>query len=258
MQKHTLPTAPGASTGALPIHPRTGLTAVGIVGGKPVWPIMGGSAPAGEPPPTPAPPVPQPAPQPQAPTKASQPNKGDQPQDVSSLPEWAQKLITDTRAEAAKHRTDKQTAAQQAQAAEQQRNAILKALGYTADGKQAPPDPETLAKQVDDYKAVAWENAVQAGILRVSTGLGVDADALLDSNSFLDSLEEFVDDDPTSKEFRDKLTKHVKGFVDKHPKFKTAPAGPARSGGDHPGGGTAPTTTRPTSLMAAVQKSLGG
>ena len=27
----------------LPVHPRTGLTAVGIVGGKPVWPILGGA-----------------------------------------------------------------------------------------------------------------------------------------------------------------------------------------------------------------------
>jgi hypothetical protein len=54
----------------LPIHPRTGLTAVGIVGGRPVWPIKGGSepaVPAGQPaapaappatgtPPTPTPP----------------------------------------------------------------------------------------------------------------------------------------------------------------------------------------------------------
>lgn len=40
-------------TQELPIHPRTGLRAVGIVNGRPVWPIMGGSEPA--PAPTPAP-----------------------------------------------------------------------------------------------------------------------------------------------------------------------------------------------------------
>lgn len=33
----------------LPIHPRTGLRAVGIVAGHPVWPILGGSEPAGDP-----------------------------------------------------------------------------------------------------------------------------------------------------------------------------------------------------------------
>jgi hypothetical protein len=58
---------------ALPIHPRTGLTAVGIVGGRPVWPILGGSGETGTPPaPAPAPaPVggqpPAPAPAPAAP-----------------------------------------------------------------------------------------------------------------------------------------------------------------------------------------------
>jgi hypothetical protein len=38
----------------LPTHPRTGLRAVGIVKGRPVWPILGGS----EPPEPPAPPAP--------------------------------------------------------------------------------------------------------------------------------------------------------------------------------------------------------
>lgn len=69
----------------LPIHPRTGLRAVGIVGGRPVWPICGGSSP--EPPPawptTPAvpaapptaPPAPtaQPAPPAPVPAPAGQP-----------------------------------------------------------------------------------------------------------------------------------------------------------------------------------------
>jgi Spy/CpxP family protein refolding chaperone len=41
----------------LPIHPRTGLQAVGIVKGRPVWPVRGGSEPP-EPPAPPAPPEP--------------------------------------------------------------------------------------------------------------------------------------------------------------------------------------------------------
>lgn len=41
----------------LPIHPRTGRSAVGIVNGKPVWPILGASD---EPPAPPAPPEPPP------------------------------------------------------------------------------------------------------------------------------------------------------------------------------------------------------
>lgn len=36
-------------TTTLPIHPYTGLQAIGIVGGRPVWPVAGGSQPEGEP-----------------------------------------------------------------------------------------------------------------------------------------------------------------------------------------------------------------
>lgn len=42
----------------LPIHPRTGLRAVGIVGGRPVWPIRGGSTAEPPTPPAAAPPAP--------------------------------------------------------------------------------------------------------------------------------------------------------------------------------------------------------
>lgn len=113
------------------------------------------------------------------------------------------------------------------------------------------------SEEYDGKLAAAWETATENAILRVSAGAGADADALLDSNTFLDSLEDFVDDDPQTKGFRDKLAKHIKKFVEEHPKFKTTPAGPARSGGDHPGGGGTP-NARPTSLSAAVHKSLSG
>src|SRR6266496_4004561 len=35
----------GSNAGDLPIHHRTGLRAIGIVGGRPVWPILGGAPP---------------------------------------------------------------------------------------------------------------------------------------------------------------------------------------------------------------------
>lgn len=62
----------------LPVHPLTGLRAVGIVGGRPVWPIRGGSG-EGEPPAPqpPAPPAnpPAPAPQPPDPGQLGDPGK---------------------------------------------------------------------------------------------------------------------------------------------------------------------------------------
>lgn len=71
----------------LPIHPRTGLRAVGIVAGKPVWPIFGAednppAGPAGQPTPTPpaTPPTPTPAPPGQQ-APSTTPPAGDPPKD---------------------------------------------------------------------------------------------------------------------------------------------------------------------------------
>lgn len=165
-------------------------------------------------------------------------------QDVSSLPDWAQKLITDTRTEAAKHRTEKQTAAQQAQAAQAQRDAILKAAGLKPDGTDADPDPAALAAQIQEAQAVAWTNAVELSVVRSALAVGADSEKLIDSRAFIDSLDAFVDLDPNSAEFKTKLADHVKAYVDKHPTFKAAAPGPARSGGDHPGGAGQPPAER--------------
>lgn len=204
----------------------------------------------------------------QAPTETQQPqnNQPAQPEpgaqpakpaktDLSTLPEDVRKLIEDTRAEAAKHRTEGQTAKQAAEAEKQRVAAVLKALGINPDGTNAPKDPAALAAAVEEAQAAAWSTAVENQVLRMK---GVDADRLLDSRAFIDTLDEFVDDDPNSSTFKTKLAAHVKAYVEKHPSFKATPAGPARSGGDHPGGGGAPSGTRPTSLMAAVKKSLSG
>jgi len=173
--------------------------------------------------------------------------------------EKARGIIDDLRKENAKHRTNNQTSTQQAQAAQQQLEAVMKALGLKADGGDAPPDPEALAAQVTEQQAINWETAAENAILRVAPTAGADADALLDSNAFLDSLGDLIALDPKSAEFRTKLQAHITVWVDKHPKHKAATAASTatRSGGDHPGGTGTP-TTRPTSLSAAVKKSLGG
>jgi hypothetical protein len=183
-----------------------------------------------------------------------------QTQDVSSLPDWAQKIITDTRAEAATHRTGKQTATAEALAAKQQRDAILKAAGFTPDGKDAPPDTEALAAQIEQERAVAWTTGVELSVFRTAQAAGVDGDKLLDSRAFVDSLDEFTEDDPRSPDFRTKLDAHIKAYVEKHPQFKTtttAPTAPARAGSDRqPGSGGTPTQAR-KGLGAAIQAHYG-
>jgi hypothetical protein len=173
------------------------------------------------------PPAPQGQPTGQAPTTQHPADKTD----LSTLPADVQKIISDLRTEAAGHRTAKQTA-------QQQRDAVLKAFGLAPDGSQAPPDADALTAQLEQYKATAWENAAQAAIVRVAGATGADADLLLDSSTFLDSLEAFVEDDPNTADFRTKIQSHITDFVTKNPRFKaqTTPAGPARSGGEFPGG----------------------
>jgi hypothetical protein len=76
----------------LPIHPRTGLRAVGIVAGKPVWPIFGAednppAAPAGQPTPVPTPPAQPPTPPASGqPAPATKPPAGDPPTDPPDKP----------------------------------------------------------------------------------------------------------------------------------------------------------------------------
>lgn len=180
--------------------------------------------------------------------------------DLNTLPDDVRKIIEDARAEAARHRTDKQTAAQAAAEAKAQRDAVLKALNLKPDGTE-DVDPNKLTEQVNQYKAVAWENAVEAQVVRLAGTVGFDADALLDSNKFLDSLGDLVTQDPNSGDFRALLEAHLKKFVADNPKFKAAAAGPkapASSGGVVPPGQPGGVTTRPTSLSAAVSKALGG
>jgi enamine deaminase RidA (YjgF/YER057c/UK114 family) len=218
--------------------------------GAPADAGTGGQAPQGTQPPA-TPPAQQ---QPTGQAPATQ-----QPEGSSSMTlEAAQKVIDDLRKENAKHRTDKQSSSQQAQAAQQQLDAVLKALGKSPDGSDAPLDPAALAAEVTQQQAIAWENAAENAILRVASTAGADADALLDSTTFLDSLGDFIALDPKSAEFRTKLQAHITVWVDKHPKHKAAGAVTAtRSGGDHPGGTGTP-TTRPKSLHAAVAKAYGG
>jgi len=185
----------------------------------------------------------------QAPTEPQQPGTAPaEPQDISSLPQWAQDAIKKTRDEAAGYRTKYQTSQKDAQAAAEQRDKVLAALGM---GQDEAPTPEQLGAQLDQFRAQAWETAVENKVLRMAPGLGLDADGLLDSIQFLESLAG-ADIDPDAADFADQLEAHVTAFVDKHPKFKTTPpAGAGRSGGDFSGGPTPPPASLSSQIAAA-------
>jgi len=218
--------------------------------GAPADAGTGGQAPQGTQPPA-TPPAQQ---------QAGQAPDSQQQGTPSMTLEQAQKVIDDLRKENAKHRTNHQSSSQQAQAAMDQLNAVLKALGKNPDGSDVPADPKALAAEVTQQQAIAWETSAENAILRVAGPAGANADALLDSASFIESVvsEDFIGLDPKSADFRTKLQAHITVWLDKHPQHKAAAAAPpaTRSGGDHPGGTGTP-TTRPKSLSAAVAKVYG-
>jgi hypothetical protein len=199
---------------------------------------------------------------PAQPTTAPGAQPVDEPSDVASLPKWAQKAIAETRAEAAKYRTEKQTAAQQAQAADEQRNAVLKAMGINSDGTDVPPDAATLTAQIEQANSVAWASAVELQVFR--SAKDVDASALLDSRKFVDTLDQFVGDDPGTPDFAERLTAHIATYVEAHPQYRAAQAGAApaanaagrlEAGGRKPApANTAPKTAGEALALAFAKK----
>lgn len=111
---------------------------------------------------------------------------------------------------------------------------ISKALGLPGD---EPPDATELAARVEQAQASAWRNGVELQVHRMATRLGGNPDALLDSLSFLDSLDEMTEDDPRSPEFATALEAKVTEALARNPGYKAA--------------GTTPVTPRPDPSQGA-------
>jgi hypothetical protein len=170
-------------------------------------------------------------------------------QDISSLPDWAQKQIRDARAEAAKSRTSaKQTAAQEAR--QQTLAEVAKALGLSDDVELSP---EQMTEQISDAQTAAWFAVTEAQVWRVAAKYGANAEALLDSRSFLDSLEELDGDNPRDPEFLKQLEAKVQAAVEQHTHYRTAGQAPSGTPKPDPSQGSrGPATERPKSLGDAI------
>jgi hypothetical protein len=206
--------------------------------------------------------------EPQAPgaPEAGAPNGGQQPaaaapetqqpseqaQDVSQLPDWAQKALKDARADAAKHRTTSKATAEQVSAEQAKLNKVLGALGLNAEGEEVP-DPEALASQLEEGRTELWSAKAELQIMRAAPKHGVNADALTDSVKFWESLGELDAGDP---EFATKVDAAIIAAVKANPGLK-ATSTAARSGGEMTGA-PPPAKQRPKSLTEALTKALGG
>lgn len=151
------------------------------------------------------------------------------------------------RAEAGKSRvTAKQRAADEART--QLAQDIGRALGIIPDGQEA--DPAQLTAQLTASQAQARQTAVELSVYRHAAEAGGDADALLDSRTFADSLDGV---DPNDA---DAIRGAIEAAVGANPKLATAPAGPPRGGAEF----SSPPASeqRPKSLYDAIAARLSG
>lgn len=157
---------------------------------------------------------------------------------VEDLPDWAQKIIRDTRDEAAANRTGKTTV-------EQQLAALTKILNPEAAAGEAP-DPAALATQLaakdETIRTLTIDNALAAS-LTTNQASPLTASVLRGENAFKDL-------DPAAPDFQAKLDAVVKEAVTKHPELKTVQA--AGASGANFSGGSGESAKKETTLAGAV------
>lgn len=164
---------------------------------------------------TPAQPAATPSPQAEPVTPAAQ--------EVSDLPDWAQKIIKDARDDAAKARTTaKSTAAEEARKA--MAEDIGRALGIITDDTPAEDKltPEELKNLLAGERTTAKGARVELAVFKAAqAGGNFNVTALLDSRQFLDSIK---DVDPGDSEA---LATKIAEAVEANPWLQSQPTPPA-------------------------------
>jgi hypothetical protein len=121
----------------------------------------------------------------EAATETTQTEQATAANSVQELPEWAQKLIIDVRADAAKYRTEAKTAAEQAQAELAAR--FGKVFGFGEE--EAAADPEALARAATEAQQNAAKAARELAIFKAASTAGADPNRLLGWSPFMSSVE---------------------------------------------------------------------
>jgi hypothetical protein len=167
---------------------------------------------------------------------------------VEDLPDWAQRIIRDTRADAGKARNDaKKQAADEAR--QELAQNIGKAIGLIKDDDKTKVDPTELARQLTDARGETRETKAELVVWRNQSDLKVDAKALTDSKAFSNAIKDF---DPSSETFEADVKKAAQAALKQNPKLAAVQAA-GSSSADHGAGGSGEGTKRtPKSLTDAV------
>lgn len=169
---------------------------------------------------------------------------------VEDLPEWAQKVIRDTRKEAGDARANAKSAAADDARAEMAQT-IGKALGLVKG--DAAPTAEQLATEIASAKTGERTALVELAVFKAAGPAGANPVSLLDSRSFLAKV---ADLDPAKGDFDKKVAAAITEAVKDHPELKAALAA-ARNGVDHSGGTGEGVKRVPKSLDQAVAGHYG-
>lgn len=172
------------------------------------------------------------------------PDPAIEPTKVADLPEWAQKIISETREEAAKTRIEAKNAAEAAAEAARKQftQQIGSALGIIppegAEEADVPPTPEELLTRLTAEQESTRSAKIELAIYKAAGGALADPLALLDSRAFLDSVKEIDPTDLTA------LAAAITSAVEANPRLKlvesvqeaTPEPTPPPSGGAFAGG----------------------
>lgn len=182
------------------------------------------------------------------------PDGDGKPKPGDDLEFWKRKARqNEDRAKANKQALDK---------AARDQKALLDQIAETLGLKTKDEDPKAVAEQLTaklgETETELRTARVELAVYKAAGKHGGDADALLDSRSFLRAV---ADLDPSADDFGDAVAEAIKTAVKSNPKLAAAPPPepktPARSGGDIPGapggGGKRPAG----GLAGAISKHYG-
>lgn len=197
------------------------------------------AAPAGEPagtPATPGTPPAAPGATPASPAAPATPPAPPAAERVEDLPAWAQKALTDARKDAGDERVAAKTLA-----------AIQKALTPEAEG--TPADPEALTKALAERDTAAKQAQTELATYKLAGTLGADAEALLDSRSFLAKIADLNPSDTAG------IKTAIEDAVKDNPKLKAVLAAP--KSGTNFSGGPGEAATKRVGLNDALNSHYG-
>lgn len=227
---------------ALPRHPRTGLYAVGIVAGKPVWPIMGASSEHdgdGE--------DRDGAAEDENDDGENDDAAGQDPDDgFDALPEKTKAELRRLRRLDQDHRaTNKRTAKERDDA-----RALADRITKAVKGDDGDADPDELTRLLSEKdERIRQLDTERAADKAIRTHKG-DHETLLDSRSFTDALYKL---DPADDDFTAALDALVKDTVASSDRYKAAQTRTRNGSGSGEHGGTGP-QGRPKDLRDAYAR----